>query len=96
MTICLYRWSTLETAVALQVESILVTIRGQQLLAIEVRYHISCYKDYIGFLVHQKGIKANGNQSYTSYNKAFEVFCSTVVDTCIIDKLRIIMRMVSL
>ena len=67
--------------------SILMNIRGQDLVAIEVRYHRSCYKDYAGFLVYQKGNKASGNQSYTSYNKAFEVFCRSVVDTCIIDKL---------
>ena len=85
----------MEAAEALQDESILVNIRGQDLVAIEVRYHRSCYKDYTGFLVHQKGNKASGNQSYTSYKKAFEVFCCTVVDTCIIDKLQI-MRMVSL
>ena len=35
------------------------------------------------------------HQSYTPYMKAIEVFCSTVVDTCIIDKLQI-MRMVSM
>ena len=75
--------------------SILTNIRGQDLVAIEVRYHRSCYKDYTRILVHQKGNKASGNQSYTSYNKAFEVFCRSVVDTCIIDKLQI-MRMVSL
>ena len=46
-------------------------------------------------LVHQKESKASGNQSYTSYKKAFEVFCCTVVDPCIIDKLQI-MRMASL
>ena len=85
----------MEAAEALQDQSILVSIRGQDLVAIEVRYHRSCYKDYTGFLVHQKGNKASGNQSYTSYKKAFEVFCCTVVDTCIIDKLQI-MRMVSL
>ena len=50
---------------ALQDESILVNIGGQDLVAIEVRYHKSCYKDYTGFLVHQKRNKASGNQSYT-------------------------------
>ena len=44
----------LEAAEALQDESILVNIRGQDLVAIEVCYHRSCYKDYTGFLVHQK------------------------------------------
>ena len=82
----------MEAAEALQDESILANIRGPDLVDIEVRYHRSCYKDYTGFL---KGNKASGNQSYTSYKKAFEVFCCTVVDTCIIDKLQI-MRMVSL
>ena len=85
----------LEAAKALQDEYILVNIRGQNLVVIEVRYHRSCYKDYTGFLVHQKGNNASGNQSYTSYKKAFEVFCSTVNDTCIFDKLQIL-RMVSL
>ena len=70
-------------------------MHGQGLVAIELRYHRSCYKDYTGFLIHQKGNKASGNQSYTSYKKAFEVFCCTVIDTCIIDKLKI-MGMVSL
>ena len=46
-------------------------------------------------LVHLKGNKASVNQSYTSYTKAFEVFCFSVVDTCIIHKLHI-MRIVSL
>ena len=72
-----------------------MNIHGQDLVAIEVLYHRSCYKDYPGFLVHQKGNKASGNQSYTSYKKAFVVFCCTDVDTCIIEKLQI-MRMVSL
>ena len=85
----------MEAAEALQDETIIVNIRGQDLVAIEVRYHRSCYKDYTEFLVHQKGNKASGNQSCTSYKKALEVFCCTVVDTCIIDKLQI-MRMVSL
>ena len=85
----------LEAAEALQDESILANIPGQDLVAIEVRYHRLCYKDYTGFLVHQKGNKASGNQSYTSYKKVLEVFGCTVVDTCIIDKLKI-MRMVSL
>ena len=40
----------LEAAKALQDESILAKIRGQDLVAIEVRYHRSCYKDYTGFL----------------------------------------------
>ena len=70
-----------------------MNISGQDLVAIEVRYHRPCYKDYNGYLVHQKRNKASGNQSYTSYKKALKVFCSTVVD--IIDKLHI-MRMVSL
>ena len=95
MNMCFYRWSALDAAEALQDESILVNIRGQDLVAIKVRYHISCYKDYTGCLVHQKGNNSSGNQSYTSYKKSFEVFCCTVVDTCIIDKLQI-MRMVSL
>ena len=72
-----------------------MNIRGQDLVAIGVRCHISFYNDYTGFLVHQKGNKASGNQSYTSFKKTFEVFCCTGVDTCIIDKLHI-MRMVSL
>ena len=42
------------------------------------------------FFVHQKGINASENQSFTSYKKAFEVFCSTVADTCITDRLQII------
>ena len=72
-----------------------MNIHGRDLVAIKVLYHRSCYKDYTGFLVHQKGNKASGNQSYTSYKKAFVVFCCTDVDTCIIDKLQI-MKMVSL
>ena len=76
----------MEAAEALQNASILVNICGEDLVAIEVRYHRSCYKDYTGFLVHQKGNKASGNQSY---KKAFEMFCCTVADTCIIDKLQI-------
>ena len=56
----------LEAADALQDDSILVKIRGQDLVAIEERYHRSCYNDYTGFLVHQKGNRASGNQSYTS------------------------------
>ena len=84
----------MEATDALQ-ESILANIRGQNLAVIEVHYHRQCYKDYTGFLVHQKGNNASGNQSYTSYKKAFEVFCSTIVDTCTIDRLQI-MRMVSL
>ena len=85
----------MEAAEALQDEAILKKICGHNLVAIEVRYYISCYNDYTGLLVHQKGNTASGNQSYTSYKKEFEVLCSTVVDTCIIDKLQI-MRMVSL
>ena len=52
-------------------------------------------QDYTGISVHQKGNKTSGIESFTSYKKVFEVLCSTVVDTCIIDKLQI-MRMVSL
>ena len=72
-----------------------MSIYGQDLVAIEVLYHRSCYKEYTRFLVHQKGNKASGSQSYTSYKKAFVVYCCTDVDTCIIDKLQI-MKMVLL
>ena len=85
---------SLEVEEVFQDESILVNLCCD-LVAIEVRYHISCYKDSTGFLVHQKANKASGNLSYTSHKKAFEVFCSNIFETCIIDKMKI-KRMISL
>ena len=77
----------LEATEALQDASILVSIRGQDMVAIEVRYHRSCYKGLHWIFSSTKRKQDSGNQSYTSYNKAFDVFCCTVVDTCIINKL---------
>ena len=87
----------LKAAEELNDEAILVDLRGKDHVAIEVRYHRSCYRDYTGFLTQKNPNKPDGNREYMSYssNKAFEVFCTDIVEERIIQRKQIY-RMVTL
>ena len=81
----------LKAAEELNDEAILVDLRGKDHVAIEVRYHRSCYRDYTGFLTQKNPNKPDGNREYMSYssNKAFEVFCTDIVEERIIQRKQI-------
>ncbi len=73
-------------------EKILFQIRGQDCVAIEVRYHRECYMNYTNFL-------ACPEKSQSSipllYEKGYKKFCSDVIEKKIITE-RKIMHMTTL
>ncbi|XP_072046276.1 uncharacterized protein [Amphiura filiformis] len=66
----------LEAARQKEDERILLHVEGKDLIAIEVRYHQSCYKDYVRFLTHEER-KDDGESPF--YNKAYNVLCEEVI-----------------
>ena len=64
-------------------ESILVQIRGKDCVALEMKYHKQCYKNYISFLTHHKEDPEATSSKGTSplYGKSFEAFCEQFVQT---------------
>ena len=67
-------------------ESILVQIRGKDCVALEMKYHKQCYKNYISFLTHHKEDPEATSSKGTSplYGKSFEAFCEQFVQTKIL------------
>lgn len=53
-------------------ETLLMQIKDKDCVAIEVRYHNSCYKDYTRYLTKPQSDDTSKND--TSYSVAFEVF----------------------
>jgi hypothetical protein len=64
-------------------ESILVHIRGQDCVAIELRYHRKCYYKYTKNVSNMD--KAKTNLGASVCDKAFDAICTTVIDKRIID-----------
>ena len=63
-------------------EQILLHIRGQDLVALEIRYHLSCYQTYIKFLSKQQKEGAEQNiyqEEYVQFCK-----CKSVVESRVI------------
>jgi len=65
----------LNAAEGLNDETLLLEIRGHDLVAIEVRYHQSCYKDYTNRFLnkHRKSRIQKGNEACC--DDAFKKFC---------------------
>ena len=61
-------------------------IRNKDCVAIEVKYHNSCYRDFTHFLTKPSKTEQTGQ---TSYGKAFEIFAK-LVHTRIIENKEII------
>ena len=66
-------------------EALLVDIRDKDLVAIEVRYHRSCYKNYTNFL-SQADNEVESQSLIASHKKAFDKFCLTIIEERIIRK----------
>ena len=62
-------------------EKILVQIRDKDCVAIEVRYHKSCYQNYTKFLTRDQ---KETEKSAPTYEKTFEIFCKNVIEGQII------------
>ena len=62
-------------------EKILVQIRDKDCVAIEVRYHKSCYRNYTKFLTRDQ---KETEKSAPTYEKTFEFFCKNVIEGQII------------
>jgi hypothetical protein len=67
-------------------ESILMQIQGKDCVALEMKYHRQCYKNYISFLTHQKEDPEATSSKGTSplYGKSFEAFFEQFLQTKII------------
>ena len=65
-------------------ERILTKIRDKDCVAIEVRYHQKCYKNYTNFLYRKE--QCSGTESSLLYNAGFERFCKDVIDPLIKEK----------
>ena len=65
-------------------ETLLLQIKDKDCVAIEVRYHNSCYKDYTRYLTKPQSDDTSKND--TSYSVAFEVFCEKVKSSIIENK----------
>lgn len=66
----------------------LLQIRDKDLVAIEMRYHRSCYKRYVKFLTEDKSVEAVD----ILYKKTFDIFCRDILEDKII-KQNSIMRL---
>ena len=78
----------LEAAKIKNDETILPQIEGKDLVAIEVRYHQSCYKKYVNFLT----FPAKQSPTVLShYNRAYHVFCDEVVKKRLLQKKEMMM-----
>ncbi|CAB3999122.1 Hypothetical predicted protein [Paramuricea clavata] len=65
-------------------ETLLMQIKDKDCVAIEVRYHNSCYKDYTRYLTKPQSDDTSKND--TSYSVAFEVFREKVKSSIIENK----------
>ncbi|XDV11366.1 hypothetical protein PO909_000329 [Leuciscus waleckii] len=70
-------------------ESILTHIRGKDCIAIEVRYHKSCYRDYTRFLSKTQRDRARYS-TVLQYPRGYKAFCKTVIEDRLIEKQEIL------
>ncbi|XP_050409517.2 uncharacterized protein LOC126824350 [Patella vulgata] len=71
-----------EAATKKENESILKHIRGKDCVAIEVRYHDSCYKRYVSFL--SRKTSSVKEDELPIFHRTFEVFANDIIRTKII------------
>eukprot|EP00057_Strongylocentrotus_purpuratus_P019489 XP_011673963.1 PREDICTED: uncharacterized protein LOC105442958 [Strongylocentrotus purpuratus] len=62
-------------------EKILMQIRGKDPVALEVRYHLSCYQNYTRFLTKKD---KEENSENILYKKSYDHFCRSVVDVRVV------------
>ena len=72
----------IQAATAKNDEMMLLQIHDKDLVAIEARYHRSCYKTYVKFLTVDKNKSAQPVD--TLYKKSFDIFCRDIVEDKII------------
>ena len=70
-------------------KSILVHIRGKDCVAIEAKYHRKCYQIYTKGVFNMANAKQDVEPS--GYDKAFDVFCTQIIDKRIIGNKEIMM-----
>ena len=70
-----------EAATVKRDEMILLQIRDKDCVALEVRYHKRCYKNYTSFLYRKK--ESAGEEYSLLYAAAFEKFCKDVIEPLI-------------
>ncbi|PIK46417.1 hypothetical protein BSL78_16736 [Apostichopus japonicus] len=63
-------------------EKLLLYIRDQDLVALEAKYHKTCYQQYVRVLSTQK--KQDGLLGIKQYQKAYEIFCHDIVEERIV------------
>ena len=71
----------LEAAKVLNDDAILTDIQGKDLVATELQYHRSCYKEYMGFLTKKK---QEPTCFSVIYKKAWATFCGDVIENRLI------------
>lgn len=64
-------------------EALLMQIKDKYCVAIELKYHNSCYKDYTRYLTKAK---SGDSKSDSSYSEAFDIFCQMVKSRIIENK----------
>lgn len=67
-------------------ENILLQIRGQDCVAVEVRYHRTCYANYTNFLARPDKLQ---NTTPLLYEKSYKKFCSEIIEKKIIEEKKI-------
>ncbi|XP_070538664.1 uncharacterized protein [Ptychodera flava] len=84
LTSCETGESLLKAAEVRQDEELLVQIRGQDLVSIEVKYHKSCYRNYTRCLEkpYEKKDEADSDVMYTP---SFKILCTNVIEKRIFD-----------
>ena len=60
-------------------ESLLIQIRGRDLVASEAMYHLSCYRRYTQYLSMSRSVD-EGNPDLNPYQAGYTEFCKTVVE----------------
>ena len=75
-----------EAAEFKQDEDLLIEIRDRDCVALEVKYHRSCY---ICYTKSRYKNKASTNGARESYQKSFNIFCETVINPKLIEKKKI-------
>ena len=64
-----------------QDQSLLIQIEDRDCVAIEVRYHASCHKQYTNFLSRSEP----AGEKEQLYAKAFDYFCTYAIDGKILE-----------
>ncbi|XP_038063921.1 uncharacterized protein LOC119734467 [Patiria miniata] len=73
----------LEAAKVKRDETLLLHMENRDCVAIELKYHASCHKDYTRFLSKPQGVTVNVPSAL--YSTAFESFCRDVIDHRVIN-----------